>query len=297
MELFDLSRVSNYYPISPVIEVKEISKGNTSNAKLVVTVDGKYILRKLKDSTQAITEFLISKALLKQNISPKILLSNKKQPYIKNNEDVYNLQIYVENDKDKSKEINFYNLGQTISLFHSKTKSITGIYEQNDRFSLDKMWMDLFQMKEFNKLEYKSQLVTLIEKCIDYNFKNNCYIHGDLGVWNLLFNHSQIYIIDFGEVRKGNNHFDMSAVISSTIDWNKDENELITSLTDFRNGYISNFDTFNWKILKENFTLWFTRGIIALFINQGINDRTSSYVKLTMKRKDKLERIINTNFL
>lgn len=186
-----------YYSISPVIEVVDINKGNTSNAKLEITVDGKYILRKLKDTKQATTEFLLSKGLSDYNISPRILLSNKNQSYIKDNAHIYNLQNYIENDKDTNKEINFYKMGKAISLFHSNTKTITGIHEQNDRFSLENMWFEIKQRVEFNNLEYKSKLVTLIEKCANYKFEKNCYIHGDLGVWNLLFNKNKIYIIDF----------------------------------------------------------------------------------------------------
>lgn len=275
------------------MEIKEIRKGNTSNTHLVVTLDGKYIFRKLKDTKQAMAEFLLSKALVKQNISPMLLLSNTKQPYIKDQENIYNLQIYIENHDEK---INFYHLGEIISLFHSVTKCIQGIPEQKDRFALRGMWMKLIQMEEFNKLGYKTQLFMLLEECLQYNHTNNCYIHGDLGIWNLLFNQSKIYIIDFGEVRKGNNHFDMSATISSTIDWSQGENEIINSLIDFKNGYISNYDTFNWTVLKENFTLWSTRGIIALFIKHGINERTSSHAKIIMKRIDQMNRLLNANF-
>jgi hypothetical protein len=73
MKLLEVGHISNYYPIEPVIEVKEIINGNTSNAKLLLQKNGKYILRKLKDTKQAMTEFLISNELLKHNISPAIL--------------------------------------------------------------------------------------------------------------------------------------------------------------------------------------------------------------------------------
>ncbi|MGF7127563.1 hypothetical protein J2T56_002285 [Natronobacillus azotifigens] len=108
---------------------------------------------------------------------------------------------------------------------------------------------------------------------------------------------TKFILLIFGEVRKGNNHFDISAVISSCIDWNKSENELITSLIDFRNGYLSNFKAFNWNVLKESLALWFTRGILALFINNGVNEATSNYVELTIRRKTKLDRILKNNFL
>ncbi|MEK3731884.1 phosphotransferase [Paenibacillus sp. FSL M8-0334] len=296
MDCFDFRRLHDYYPITPVIEIKEISTGNTSNARLVVTMDNKYIVRKLRDTEQAITEFRISTALQEHAISPTILLSNDNQPYIKDQEAVYNLQFYVEHHKVNNSDIHFYNLGKTIALFHSATQSIPGIYEQNDRFALEHMWTELIQLDEFDNMEYKPQLLALFQQCTTYNHDNNCYIHGDLGIWNLLFNHNKMYIIDFGEVRKGNHHFDISAAISSALDWNQ-EDKIMASLTDFRNGYSSIFEPFHWNVLKENFNLWFTRGMMALLIHHGMNERTLQYVNLTLSRKNQLDSIIDAHFL
>lgn len=206
-------RLSNYYPIKPVINVKDMDNGNTSRAKKIVTTNGNYILRKINNSNQATTEYVISKRLAEIGISPLILLNNDNQPFISNRKDIYNLQPFVINDgKGSIKSTTFYNLGHTISLFHSRTKDMTGIYEQKDRFSLEVMWAEIMEnhISDFNKLDRNSQLKTLVEQCLSYNVNNNCYIHGDLGVWNLLFNKEQIYLIDFSEVRKGNNHFDIS---------------------------------------------------------------------------------------
>ena len=275
-----------------MIEVHEINQGNTSSANLVVTENEKYILRRLKDTSQAVAEFMISEALIQQDISPEILLNNKSEFYIQPHENVYNLQIYIENDPDKDREIDFYKLGQTISLFHSKTKDILGIPVQQDRFSLESMCKEI--KDDFNKLEYKERLLSLVEQCMNFKFNSDYYIHGDLGIWNLLFHHDQIYMIDFGEVRKGNHHFDISAVISSALDWKKDDDELIASLREFRDGYITNLDAFNWTLLKENCTFWYTRGMIAVFLQQGINGQTSKYGELLMKRMDRLDRILST---
>ena len=288
----DLKELSNYYPINQVILVKELGRGNTSDAKLIETNDSKYILRKLKNTEQAMTEYVISKALFQQNICPIILLSKSNLPFIRDKEDVYNLQIFIENDRVKNQDINFYNLGKTISFFHSMTKNINRIYEQDDRFCLKAMWLELTKIEGFNNLEFKTQLSTLAEQCFNCNHENNCYIHGDLGKWNLLFNHNDIYLIDFGEVRKGNNHFDISAVLSSTIDWDSEENNIISSLNDFKNGYLDNDETFDGTLFKEAFTLWVIRGIVAILINYGINEQTCSFVKVNLKMINRMGEIL-----
>lgn len=256
--------------------------------------DCQYIIRKLKDTKQAYTEFLISKEL--PDITPRILLSRHNLPYIKHELHIYNLQIYIENGKEYHGDTNFFALGKTLAQFHSKTKNIHGIFENRDRFDLEKMLLDL-QEGEFNQFERKNELVAWVEQCLNYEHSINCYIHGDLGKWNLLFNQSKIYIIDFGEVRKGNNHFDLSAAISSNLNWSRGENEIISSLTEFRNGYISHFESFDWNVLKENFMLWFTRGIVSVFTRHGLHERTTNYAKITMERMENIERILNDNFI
>lgn len=296
MNLLELKLLSYYYPIQPVIEIKNIKSGNSSDAKCIITADGKYILRKLKDTKQAIAEFKVSEALSALNISPTILLSNNQQPYINEKGSIYNLQTYIDSHKINNEEINFYNLGKTISHFHAETMKIEGIYEQHDRFSLEGMRNQLLEIESFNEWEIRTELMTLVEQCLQYKHEINCYIHGDLGKWNLLFNHQDMYIIDFGELRKGNNHFDVSAVISSTLEWSNGENKMIASLTEFRDGYNSNVDMFDWVVLKENLTLWFTRGIIALLISEGINEKTSNYAEVILDRLQILNNIIEKHF-
>ena len=157
------------------------------------------------------------------------------------------------------------------------------------------MWKQLLKLEDFHMFKYKTELTNLYNLCMNFNHNVNCYIHGGLGIWNLLFNNSDIYIIDFGEVRRGNNHLDVSAVLTSTIDWNRTDGVIMNSLKDFRAGYLTNFNDFSWKVLKENFFLWFTRGMIALLVNFGINKDTNEYVEKTIEKLKKIEAIIGTN--
>ena len=265
------------FSIDDVIEIKEIGAGNTSEAMLVMTDAGKYILRKMRDTSQAMTEYAISEALKEYNLSPEILVSRDNQPYVEHDGGIYNLQVYLEHDK-KKQDIDFEELGRVVGLYHHKTRDLEGIYEQEDRFSLKDMYDQLLENKSLDSLEQKVELIELVEECLSYKHDNNCYIHGDLGVWNMLFSKEDIYLIDFGEVRRGNNHFDIAAVLASTIVWNKSGQEVLNSLNNFRSGYLEYFYEFNIEVLKESLKLWIVRGILALLINHGINKRTSDYV-------------------
>jgi hypothetical protein len=56
---------------------------------------------------------------------------------------------------------------------------------------------------------------------------------------------------------------------------NDEDYQIITNINEFRNGYLKKFNDFDWSILRENLNLWFTRGMLALIINKGINQATS----------------------
>lgn len=45
-----------------------------------------------------------------------------------------------------------------------------------------------------------------VEQCTEYVVRNDSMIHGDLGVWNMLFMKQKTLLIDFGEVRRGDPH-------------------------------------------------------------------------------------------
>jgi thiamine kinase-like enzyme len=278
-----IDEIMNEYSIGDIVQTRELTQGNTSNARLIVTPNGKFILRKLKDTKQAMTEFTISNELLTYRISSEILLTNNNVPYVKRNNEVYNLQRYIEHDVPKQ-EIDFETLGNVIATFHSSVQHIEGIYEQDDRFSLPVMWQEC----KSRSIEENKDLTDLVEQCLAYKHEENCYIHGDLGKWNLLFSEQNIYVIDFGEVRKGNNHFDIAAVLTSTIDWKLEDASIIDSFINFKKGYDAVFEEIDWTLLRENINSWFVRGIVALLIN---TEQADNYVKTLLSRRERLDNI------
>ncbi|WP_342539535.1 hypothetical protein MHI39_14585 [Heyndrickxia sp. FSL K6-6286] len=157
---------------------------------------------------------------------------------------------------------------------------------------MNHLWKEVEHPIQSIELKIKKQLVELINECFNYKHKSNYDIQSDLGIWNLLINKNKIYLINFGEVRKGNNHFDIAAILSSTLKMNDEDYQIITNLNEFRNGYLKHYNDFDWSILRENLNLWFIRGMLALIINQGINQSTQVLLEKIMDQRNKFDGIL-----
>lgn len=151
--------ILNEYSIGEILRVSNMNQGNTSNAKLINTSQDKYILRKIKDKKQAITEYFISKKLLKYQITSEILLSKNNHPLVIKKNGIYNIQRYIEHYPIKIEEINFSILGEIIAIFHSEAVDIKGIYEQEDRFLLNHLWKEVEHHIQSIELKIKKQLI------------------------------------------------------------------------------------------------------------------------------------------
>lgn len=202
------------------------------------------------------------------------------------------LKTYIESEEPRP-EIDFKQLYRVVGLFHKQTNDIEGIHAQADRFSLADMYKQLIENRVLDSLNLKDKLVNLVEECLAYKHDDNSYIHGDLGVWNMLFNGSDIYLIDFGEVRRGNNHFDIAAVLTSTINLSQSNEELKENLKVFLSSYTEHFPDFDLDVLKENIKLWIVRGVLAILNEYGVNEKSQGYVMNNIETIKKLALFLN----
>jgi len=90
-----ISTLERAYSIGQIIRIEPLAKGTSSDAKLVVASDGKYVLRKLKNELQGETEYKLANRLQSYNITPSILLAAE-DVCIKLDETYYNLQPYMD---------------------------------------------------------------------------------------------------------------------------------------------------------------------------------------------------------
>ncbi|MFL1673082.1 aminoglycoside phosphotransferase family protein [Paenibacillus dendritiformis] len=232
-----LGRLADRYATGRWVRIEPVAQGTTSDAKLVTTDTGRYILRRLRDAEQGRKEYEISRRLWPLDIAPEVLVTKDGLPYVQLEDACYNLQRLIEHESD-GERWNDAELGKTLSLLERAMRDIRTLTGQRDRFDLRRMW------DEASASHARDAVIRLlkepVERCLGYAGKITGYIHGDLGAWNLLLRKGRIYIIDFGEVRLGDRHFDAAAAIVSTAGGHASVEEAVTRLEDFCRGYSAN---------------------------------------------------------
>lgn len=294
--------ISNYY-IENISKIEAINKGNTSNAIYILSDNGEWILRKLKDKNQGISEYTISNILINDSICPEIITTKSNVGYSYYQGKYYNLQQYIKPDTMKNDIETFKVLGRTLGILHNKLKDNMDIVEQEDRFSLKELWKQCKnKCSNVEKhLDYLFSKTSDIESFIDEmcsaeNVKTT-FIHGDLGKWNLINASKKIYIIDFGEARRGDNHFDIAAVLTSMMNFDFGNDFAYKCLCTFYESYISYMNNFQWESLQKNIHLWILRGILALFLYSNDEVNFIKRAKKMMDLKINFDEVISDNFM
>ena len=291
------------YSIGKILMMQPINKGNTSDASYVLSDKGQWVLRKLKNIEQGVTEYAISNILANDDICPKIVTTKSNIGYSHYLGNYYNLQEYIPSQPIKNDLETFKELGRVLGILHSKLKNNTDLIEQEDRFSLEDLWKQTKNkwkdvQKQFDYFTFTtSNLEELIHEMITYQKIKNTFIHGDLGKWNLIYDLKQVYIIDFGEVRKGDNHFDIAAILTSMIGFDLGEEFAYKCLLAFYENYESYMEDFQWKKLQKNIQLWILRGILAMLLYSSNKPNFTESVKKMIDLELKLNNLICENFI
>ncbi|MDT8978859.1 aminoglycoside phosphotransferase family protein [Paenibacillus sp. chi10] len=280
------------YSIGQVIYIEPLAKGTSSDAKLVVASEGKYVLRKLKSELQGKTEYEIANRLQSYNITPPILLAAE-DVCIKLDEAHYNLQPYM--DSIERQQIDYLELGQTVGQMHLVMQQDDNILEQPDRFDLAVAWNNVHDRYRDEKAEWLLDLQAHVTQVISYQHEKNCLIHADLGMWNVIYTHSGYRIIDFGETRYGNTHFDLAALLDSGVKWDGDQEDSIRSLRSFIEGYML-YGKVDADLLLENIHLWIMRGMVAIIDRYGQEQRTLQYCSRSMQKMTQMKEVVEHLF-
>ncbi|MBG9793773.1 hypothetical protein ABD76_15175 [Paenibacillus dendritiformis] len=285
-----IGRLAGRYALEGWTGGEPLSKGTTSDAKLVTADTGRFILRRLRDAEQGRTEYEIARRLWPLGIAPEVLVAKDGLPYVQLDDACYNLQRFVEHEA-VNEHWNDAEWGKTLSLFERAMTDVRKLAGQRDRFDLGRMWDKV--SASYSGEAIIRLLEEPVERCLGYAEKITGYIHGDLGSWNLLLLKGRIYIIDFGEARLGDRHFDAAAALVSTAADNASVEETVTRLENFCRGYEGNAKPLDLVRLREQIHLWLVRGIAAVIRYHGANARTSRYCRRSMETMEHFDKAIN----
>ncbi len=115
---------------------------------------------------------------------------------------------------------------------------------------------------------FPENVTTMVERAhyiqkLEKALSEDQIIHGDLGVWNMLWNGECVHIIDFGECRTGDIHFDLAALICSMLSKCKDAECFSHNLSQVLDTYEGIAGSVDMRKLHISVYLWLLRGALA----------------------------------
>ncbi|KQY92933.1 hypothetical protein ASD24_21310 [Paenibacillus sp. Root52] len=291
----DLKTIASHYTLGEILNCTSMQQGTSSAAMLLETTLDRFVLRQLRDEGQALAEYEVYEALAPANISPSILCTKEGLPYITLGHMIYNVQTYIEKVVPQhSLSLNYVELGKVIARFHQRILQLDMTrLGQKDRFALPSLWEAVSGDILNSSSEVIRRLASHVEECCKYQSKHTAVIHGDLGLWNVLFTESHMYIIDVGEVRCGNHHFDLAAILSSTCSSSTTVCELEERMIQLERGYRSEGRDVNREILYEQIHLWVIRGLLAIIREKGIIAPTIPYIERNLAFLGKCQTVMS----
>lgn len=282
-----LEQVLSQYEIGKVREVLPMTAGNTSQVWKVDTTEGSWVVRTLKHAQQGEVEYELNAHICKKsNITPLILSTRSNQPYVQVEDTCYNLQIHHDSVPFPVGELDsISNVGRVVGILHRSLKDFSCPVQVFDRFDLATLWKSAKPLWQHVKNEVTDANVNVkhVEMCIkelvqkttehrttDHQstvyHTHDSWIHGDLGIWNLLYRTGDVKIIDFGEARSGNVLFDVAAAMTSAIGFTSDEETTHRKMAHFLKAYESEMSPVDREELQKQVNLWFLRGVLAALV-------------------------------
>jgi Ser/Thr protein kinase RdoA (MazF antagonist) len=276
--------IEELYDIGRIHRMEVMKQGTSSEAKCVKSSAGRFILRKLRNEQQAVNEERLHHVLSLKNISPALVIARNGLSYVQLNNEIYNLQYFVEETVPYDQgTVDFVGFGNMLARFHHSVHKLE-IINQPDRFALSLLWSQVCDEVRGSSSAIAYSLVEQVEQCMRYVMRDETVTHGDLGVWNMLFTKQGMFLIDFGEVRRGDPHFDIAAALTSMISVMATENECFSVLKDVMEGYAEAGGLLTKERLYEQIHLWMLRGWLALIRERGVTSPMAEYIEQGMRR-------------
>lgn len=256
----DYKKIAKEFNIAQIESAKLLTNGKTACTYLIETITGeKYILKSMESTRNAIFEYKLAQHLLMKNkhIVPEVLVTNYDVPFVQFKEDIFQLQTFIPSIDDKPP---LNNVLSSYRLLQQSFKDFHNEFSMNNRFALATLWKENNVRLKMNFQSIYEEINPYISSLIQLDQREDEWIHGDLGHWNLLFTIEQsVCFIDFSEARKGPKYFDFAAIFASYLP--KDLNQFDAYCDEFVKTYTSHGYV---QELYETILLWYVKGILSL---------------------------------
>lgn len=248
----------------PILAVSALQQGTTSDACLVETADGSYVLRKVSREAAKV-EFAVSRLLAGSGIAAEILPTRMGQGWLEQDGVCYNLQRRFAGTAVRTCDAGTLRAaGCALGRMH---RALSGCRDTGvqDRFSLSALLAratarHAFLRTQTPEAQTLHQLAARLRPLEDERVQ---LIHGDLGVWNMLRTRDGVAFIDFGEARQGHPYMDIAASMTSLLSLEQDGTRLASDASLFLESYVSEVGPVNQPLLADYVSVWQLRGVLA----------------------------------
>ena len=248
----------------PPHAVTPLRQGTTSDACLVETADGSYVLRRVSREAAEV-EYVVSRLLADSGMAAEILPTRTGHGWLEQDGACFNLQRRIAGTAIRSYDADTLRAaGCALGRMHMALSGCrdTGV---QDRFSMSALLARATTRHNFlqtrnPEAQMLHQLAARLRPLEDARVQ---LIHGDLGAWNMLRTRDGVAFVDFGEARQGHPYMDIAAALTSLLSLEQDETRLASDASLFLDSYVSEAGPVQRPLLTDYMNLWQLRGVLA----------------------------------
>ncbi|MDE3296837.1 phosphotransferase [Lacticaseibacillus rhamnosus] len=207
-----LSNVLLAYNLGHITKTIPMTNGKSSKAWRVGTVSGSVLVKTVPSTAQALLEFALTQAIqdVDSRLTPAILCTRAKQPFITMNRQIYQVQRFWEHQPSAP------TLTAALSCYLKIRKGLDQFeydWQPQDPQPLQQLWQKQHANLQQTQPTIFAHLGTQMESLLLLDQAQEAWVHGDLGRWNLLtMTNKQVGVIDFGQTRRGPRFLDFAAL-------------------------------------------------------------------------------------
>lgn len=268
---FDLTPILSHWFDTPRFSALHIAKGTSSHSCKITTPSGTYVLRQLPSPAAARQEYAVTQLLCGTGLSADIVLTIHGEPFAAVQDRTYQLQSFLPGQAPNlSEKSAVLAAARALATMQSRFSGCNLAVTTANRFDTMSLWdlaapqsalLSPFFAPGSTPEEMRAHILT-VETALD----SGQIIHGDLGNWNMLWDGTHIFFIDFTECHLGDFYTDIAAVSASILRAAPDSETLAENLTLFQNTYAHFFRPIDTAKLRGALWLWLLRGAMAACI-------------------------------
>lgn len=261
--MIEFIQILSHYELGEIRGLISVMEGRKNGAVIARADTGDYILRKCPDEQRAVSEFYISEHLKGVGVASEILLTFRKWPYAKFQNQFFNLQRKIEGNKLTSvREDDVRKIGTAVGTLAKSFQTFDRMVLEVDEYALKNTVTDRTKEKLL-QIEKGDRILAMLPEMEALDKEGENLIHGDLGTYNMLMTDEKAYILDFGETRKGHPYFDIAASMTTAITTAGFMKEHISYIDTYLSAYAEACEMVDRALLVKYIALWYIRQIFA----------------------------------